>query len=676
MQRPLRLTDCWRLLAALAVVLGTSAARGQSPFPTTPPTLGQTAPSAQWPPVIPSTPAPATNGTPPANSGAFPFALPSTAPPRPAAALPEPVYWSQQLFMIPYKWDSGTTASGASTVKLYLSQDQGATWKQISDAKPEVQFFNYHAPSDGEYIFSIQTIDTRGRAWPQGPPQPELRVIVDTQNPTITSFNAQLTADGTASAVWQASDAHLDSNRAVLEYRTPDMSAWQAVPGGSVRAPAVGFAQGEASWKVQAGTPSVWVRLTLRDLAGNGREAGAEARVGGSASTQLASNTHRLPPAPAMNASANPFPTGLPAASPTDPFGNTSPPASVGWAGGNTAQSAPTNLSFNTVAATPPPAIENWPSDGASPVPLGSPRSADVRRMAAPPVSFGMASTQTAPAPSAADSIASQPFQSPFQLPQASNNYPQMRTASAQPFGNVQLPSPSVNPLPNLPQLDGSTTANTPPAAPSAGAIQHLNSLEFEIGYDVDTAGTYGVTRVELWATRDAGQSWQRLSVDNDNRSPILAAVPAPGDYGLKIVVETAGGIDPVRPRPGDQPEIFVRVDTTPPVARLTGIQQGTGAEADRLDVQWQPGDSLSTGETVTLQYSASATGPWVSAATNLPHTGRYSWRLARHLPASFYVRLEIRDPAGNTASDQTQVPIAVTLPTPSGRLGEVRPVQ
>lgn len=592
-----------------------------------------------------------------------------------AATLPEPVYWSQQLFLIPYKWDSGSTSTTAAAVKLYLSQDRGRTWSQIADAKPEVQFFNYHAPADGEYWFCMRTIDEQGQSRPNGPYQPELRVIVDTQNPTITSLAAQLRADGAATAVWQASDANLTQDQPQLQYRTLAGNTWQDVPSGSVSSPAPGYLQGQATWQAPVGTSSIWVRLAVRDLAGNGREAGAEARVDAAASANLASSALRLPPAPNVpSAQAN----------------ATTQSGAVGWGGLANNQS-------NAVVTNPvlaPPAIENWPSEGASPVPLGSPSSSNVRRLAAPPLNaFAVApnpqNAATAPRNHVAQSPATrvpnntepQPFASPFQLPRSSSsNLPQMRTASAQPLRNLNAVGSS--PFGVAPPLGSSLPALPPPAGAQPRtpafdgatlAVQHINSLDFEIGYDVDTAGTSGVTRVELWGTPDGGQSWQRLAVDTDNRSPILAAVPAPGDYGLKIVVETAGGIDPVRPRPGDRPEMQVRIDTTPPAARLTGVQQGAGAEADRLLIEWQPGDSLSMGETVSVQYSSQPTGPWVTAAANLPHNGRYAWRLARHLPRSFYLRLEVRDPAGNTATDQTQVPVHITLPTPSGRLGAVR---
>ncbi|MGI9458003.1 MAG: hypothetical protein ACR2NU_15670 [Aeoliella sp.] len=549
-----------------------------------------------------------------------------------AAALPEPVHWAQDLFLIPYKWNSASDPNQAQSVKLFISRDQGRSWQEISTAKPEVQFFTYHAPSDGEYWFSIRTIDAAGRAWPDGAHQPELRVVVDTENPQVVAFDAQLTALGQVRSAWQASDAHIDTNHIRMQFRTPVSNEWRDVPTSGLHQPAASSAAGEATWQVPAGTSSVWVRLSVRDRAGNGQEAGAEARIGSATPAQ---------DLPVIAAGA-----GAPRLRTAD-TGQPENSSAAGW------------TSFGSQANGDPPSPEritaqNWPSDGESSVPLGAPRTAVLPQLPSIPTTSPSQSTQAAA--------------SPFQFPQNHSVSPPARSASASAGPGTNPP-----PFPRTQTPDaGLRAAET---APPTDEMQFLNSLDFEIGYDVDTAGTFGVTWVELWATRDEGRSWKRLAVDSDNRSPIRATVPGEGDYGLKIVVATAGGVEPARPRPGDVPEMIVRIDTTSPTAKLTGLEQGEGYFTDHLMVSWQADDSSASDSTVSLSYSSHSTGPWVVAASGLRHNGRYAWRLARHLPAQFYVRLEVRDPAGNVATDLTAVPVTVDLPTPSVRLQSARPI-
>lgn len=594
----------------------------------------------------------------------------------------EPVYWSQETFRIPYKWNSASDPNTTQSVKLYLSQDRGKTWNEISTAKPEVQFFTYHAPADGEYWFAMRTIDASGRANPDGPHQPELCVIVDTENPQVVSLDAQLSATGEVAAVWQAGDKYLNTREAKLQYRTPADPTWREVTAGSLRESAGGSVAGEARWQVPPGTRSVWVRLAVRDRAGNGREAGAEARMGAAAGSQLAS--------------AGPL---GPALGPADTAATVRP----SW----TSHAA----AMRTPPQTAPPQTQAWPSDGESAVPLGSPRRELTPTLTAPSVatdstrrlaaSGGNQPLRQLPSwtpPAGASPAASLASSNPFRLPQATPNSSLVpaRTASASPFGTSRPPelqpggqapllSPSSAGLPSQattqqpPQQNPYQKPSLGPAissvSPAVAPIQQLGSFDFEIAYDVTTAGTFGVTRVELWATPDNGRSWKRIAVDNDNRSPVLGTVSQEGDYGLKVVVETAGGLEAIRPRPGDAPDMRVRIDTTPPLVKLTGIEQGTQHLASHLIVQWQTDSSQSVNEIATLRYSSQPTGPWVVAASNLPNNGQYRWRLARHLPTQFYVRLEVEDEAGNVGADQTAVPVRIHLPNPTVRLESARAV-
>jgi len=59
---------------------------------------------------------------------ATPIAM-ATAPP--AGHLPEPIYWKQNLFLIPYQWAATSDLSTAKAVWLYVSKDRGVTWQKI-----------------------------------------------------------------------------------------------------------------------------------------------------------------------------------------------------------------------------------------------------------------------------------------------------------------------------------------------------------------------------------------------------------------------------------------------------------------------------------------------------------------------------------------------------------------
>jgi hypothetical protein len=157
---------------------------------------------------------------------AAPYALAQPAAPPPttaapqastSAAAPEPIYWRQNLFLIPYQWTSTTDPNSASAVWLYVSKDLGHNWQKISEAQPQVRAFNYHAEADGQYWFAIRTIDKQGRSWPEGAMQAELKVIVDTTIPRFGDLSGGSADSSTLNIHWQVSDANLDATSCKVE---------------------------------------------------------------------------------------------------------------------------------------------------------------------------------------------------------------------------------------------------------------------------------------------------------------------------------------------------------------------------------------------------------------------------------------------------------------------------
>jgi len=232
----------------------------------------------------------------------------------------------------------------------------------------------------------------------------------------------------------------------------------------------------------------------------------------------------------------------------------------------------------------------------------------------------------------------------------------------------------SVNRLPAANAVESTLPASAPPS--DAYAPQHtppvppklVGSRTFALEYDLDDMGRWGVTKVELWGTRDGGRTWHSYARDDDQRSPLVATVDEEGLYGFRIVVETAGAVAQP-PASGDKPELWVSVDLHRPVIELTAIERGQGNLADHLILRWQAADDNLEPRPISLFYSSRPAGPWSAIATSLEDTGEYAWRIERHVPARFYLRAEARDTAGNLAAFQTREPVEFTPLDPSGRL-------
>jgi hypothetical protein len=187
--------------------------------------------------------------------------------------------------------------------------------------------------------------------------------------------------------------------------------------------------------------------------------------------------------------------------------------------------------------------------------------------------------------------------------------------------------------------------------------------------YDLEGTDHRGVARLELWGTRDGGQSWHCYARDDDNRSPVVVTVEEEGLYGFRLVVQGAGDTPAVPPTAGEEPELWVAVDLQRPTVELTAIERGEGNLADHLILRWRAADDNLESRPISLFYSSRPGGPWSAVATNLEDSGAYAWRLERHVPERCYLRIEARDTAGNLAAFQTREPIELATTTASGRL-------
>jgi hypothetical protein len=201
-----------------------------------------------------------------------------------------------------------------------------------------------------------------------------------------------------------------------------------------------------------------------------------------------------------------------------------------------------------------------------------------------------------------------------------------------------------------------------------------VNSRNFALEYEVESVGPSGVAKVEIWGTRDGGHTWQSFGIKPREQGPVKVSVPEEGLYGFRITVQDGNGVGSKPPKSGDLPELWVGVDVTNPVAKLTAIDLGSGDHAGELLIRWEASDALLSARPITLLFSERPEGPWSAIAAGLENTGFYSWRLDNRVPDSIYLRLDVRDEAGNIGQFQTAQPISLGSNRPEGHLRSVRP--
>lgn len=570
-----------------------------------------------------------------------------------------PTLLSSRIFFIPYQPPSEPLGAAIESVELCVSRDRGSTWQPLQRAEPQVRGFTYHAPADGRYDFAVR-VRRQGDSSAAGYDQltPQLQVKVDSAQPTLR-LSAAPDSTGGVVVQYDARDASLIASPSVRLEAQADEGPWDEISLREDHGVEHGWLYGSGRWRPPKDSRLVRLRMSVADEAGNVATAAAQTTMAGPA-----------PPGPRLEGGPDNSPDAIvnrqPRAEEVATHGWASRPvdrAPIEWpapARGRAASQDPTIVGpiaqGLAIRQDRPLGSESRadlpPSDNSY-----TARDRDVQRSAptrfaagSRPVHLGDNDGAHGPPDEPEDS-------SPLSAP------PLMTTASAQVGAAASL--------------ENSNRASRPLANRSAewDGIRLVNSRTFDFQYDVDATGPWGVAKIEIWGTTDGGRTWTSYGVDADHRSPIRVVTPSSGTYGFRIVVDGANRPPSPPPSHGDQPELLVTVDLTAPSVRLISAGCVDSQGASELHIHWFAEDAALEPQPIGLFYSSFPQGPWNAIATGIANTGQYAWRLERHLPDQFYLRIEAHDRAGNVAAYQTATAVVLDRPQPTGRLRDVRRV-
>jgi hypothetical protein len=168
--------------------------------------------------------------------------------------------------------------------------------------------------------------------------------------------------------------------------------------------------------------------------------------------------------------------------------------------------------------------------------------------------------------------------------------------------------------------------------------------------------------------TEDGGEQWTSYGVDEDRTSPIRVTVPKDGSYGFAIRIETPGRAAPEPPRSGERPAMIVDVDETMPQARLLPVRK----VGDAIEIAWEIDDAQLADQPVALFYAARPEGPWQPMTGWQENKQQYRWTLTDGVPRPLYLRLDVRDAAGNIAQVTTAEPLLADQASPKAKIVDV----
>ena len=133
--------------------------------------------------------------------------------------MPKPIFTRQGRFAIPFQVETPPAkVSPPTKIRLFVSENEGHNWHLDGEVAPTEKGFDFRTAHDGEYWFTIRSVDAQGRSYPDGAYDPQLRVIVDTLAPRL-DLRAERGADGEIIARWDVLDTAIDPATFKLEYQ-------------------------------------------------------------------------------------------------------------------------------------------------------------------------------------------------------------------------------------------------------------------------------------------------------------------------------------------------------------------------------------------------------------------------------------------------------------------------
>ncbi len=545
-------------------------------------------------------------------------------PSRPQAAKVPLIYQKKRSFRIPFHIDAEGRAR-LKEIQLWVSEDSGFHWEPKSKTTPELGKFTFRTSHDGEFWFATRTVTLNDE---YSPPmdqtvEPSMKVVVDTLPPSIV-----LEPDGRRGSVagvrWEVKDEHLDLKSLLLEYQVDGAKSWRTVP---IRRSALLGAQ---RWDAGTADP-LRVRASVADKAGNLVDAELVMAEGAAGESDFANaDAGAVPPAverisdPSSAIAAGP---GFPAVQ-EDP-GSASNASARAQAPKRTLARRPRATEAPSAAAARP-----------SPTPYEWQRGDET----------STAGNQRPGGPATAGSFAALP-------PAFSNPFPVANSAGG--ANGFAGGGPGASPAPGGVSAGGNRSMLVP-------------SPRFKLQYAIEDAGPDGPAVVELWLTQDGGRTWIRRGEDPDRVSPFDVDLSGEGTYGLSLVARSASGLGDQPPAPGDPPQTWVEVDTTPPSVQLYPPQIGTGPHTGKVAITWRASDLHLAPRSVALMWRPDQPGSaWQPIIDTQENMGQYIWTVPPSFPARFHIRVEAVDSVGHRGGAETtdSAPVIVDRSRPRSRI-------
>ncbi len=159
------------------------------------------------------------------------------------------------------------------------------------------------------------------------------------------------------------------------------------------------------------------------------------------------------------------------------------------------------------------------------------------------------------------------------------------------------------------------------------------------------------------------------VGADPDRTTPFDIETKGEGVFGYRVVVVGHNGLASPRPWMAKSPTSSWWSTRPTPKVRLTSARYGAGDRTGSLVIGYEASDENLMKRPVALSFSDKVGGPWTTIAAGLRNDGMYVWPADPKLPRQIYLRIDVKDLAGNIGTYVLEEPIETQGLAPRARI-------
>lgn len=209
-----------------------------------------------------------------------------------------------------------------------------------------------------------------------------------------------------------------------------------------------------------------------------------------------------------------------------------------------------------------------------------------------------------------------------------------------------------------------------------------VNQRDIAIDFVVREKGPSGIASYDVWVTQNR-RDWKKeltpaiKTVEGTDKATLTYQAEKDGMYGFTIIARSRANIAQAEPRSGDEPQVWVEVDTLKPEGKIQDVRFTHPNDLRSITITWTASDKNLDVAPVLFDYRV-GTEEWKPMTPLVANTGRQTFNTPelKTNEYQFQLRMRIVDRAGNITAVEYEKPIVVDIIKPQVEITDAAPAK